>query len=111
MVVPDVNRDKAVVVIAVPLDGEDDAGCSVNPCSGDDFRGACSLDYIYSFSVPGRETDSTTTWLRVTARIGRRGVIIRRDDCHRPSLSSWQRPGRMLQRVLGIVVVVFGRRR
>ena len=55
VVVVDVQHDDAVIVAAVLAGENGDVGCSADPCSGDDVRGACS---VYSldrddFSVPG----------------------------------------------------------
>ena len=36
VVIVDVERDEAVVFAAALRDGDDDAGCSADPCSGDD---------------------------------------------------------------------------
>ena len=49
------ERDEAVVVAAVQVDEDDDAGCSADPCSGDDDGSACSV-YLSArdvFSVLG----------------------------------------------------------
>ena len=42
------TRDETVVVAAVLVDEDDDAGCSAGPCSGDDVGGVC---FVY-FSAP-----------------------------------------------------------
>ena len=72
VVIVDVERNETVVVPLVLVDEDYDAGCSVAPCSGDSSGGACSV-YLSArddFSVPGREDDSSTTWLCRTTRIG-----------------------------------------
>ena len=59
-----------MVVAAKLVDADDDAGCSADPCSGDDVGGTCSV-YLSArddLSVPNGDADSPTTWPRVAAR-------------------------------------------
>ena len=55
VVIVDAEREVAVVVAAVLVDEDCNAGCSADPCSGDDVGDACSV-YLPAeddFSVPG----------------------------------------------------------
>ena len=45
VVIVDVERDEAVVFAAALRDGDDDAGCSADPCSGDDVVSYSCLLY------------------------------------------------------------------